>query len=101
MRDRKIEIELWDGYKLVAEQTPDPNYRREICVGIKDKNGVWHQDLAIIRNAYAIDKDLNIIWKENEFEVLVYGDEYDEDFTNKFAIGLYKEEENEVWDQTY
>ena len=87
--NNRIIIELSNGYKLVAEQNPDPSYNREIFVGILDANGVWHQDLAIVRSSYTIDED-KVVWKDNQFDVLVYGDKDNEDFTDDFSIGLYE-----------
>lgn len=85
----KIVIPLSNGYELVAEQNTDPNYRNEIFIGITDGNGVWWQDLAVVRNAYEIGDDLGVRWKEDEFDVLVYSDENNEDFTHDFTVGLY------------
>lgn len=87
----KIVIELPNGYQLVAERNTDPNYQNEIFIGISDGNGVWWQDLAVVRNAYVIDGD-DIVWKDGEFDVLVYSDENNEDFTHDFTIGLYRED---------
>ena len=84
----KIAIPLPNGYQLVAERNTDPNYNREIFIGITDGNGVW-QDLAVVRNAYEITNDFKTKWKDEEFEVLVYGKEYDDDYTESFNIGLY------------
>lgn len=86
----RIEIELPNGYKLVAEQNPDSGYNREMFVGIVDGDGVWHQDLAIVRNSYHYEGG-RIVWDDNKFEVLVYGDSNNEDFTNKFAVDMYQE----------
>lgn len=88
----RIEIELPNGYKLVAEQNTDPQYSREMFIGIVDHAGVWHQDLAVVRSDYSID-DGEIVWDDKKFEVLVYGDKGNEDFTDAFTIGLYEEEE--------
>lgn len=90
--NNRIVIELPNGYKFVAEQNSDPSYCREIFVGILDANGVWHQDLAIIRNSYIIDED-KVVWKDNQFDVLVYGDKDNEDFTDDFSISLYEPDE--------
>ena len=87
--NNRIVIELPNGYKLVAEQTSDPSYNREMVVCILDADGVWHQDLAIIRSSYTIDED-KVIWKDDQFDVLVYGDKDSGDVTNEFSIGLYK-----------
>lgn len=85
----RIEIPLPNGYFLVAEQNTDPSYLNEIFIGITDGNGVWWQDLAVVRNAYEIGDDYKIHWKDEEFDVLVYSDKDNEDFTHDFTVGLY------------
>lgn len=94
-KDNKIVIPLPNGYQLVAERNTDPSYNREIFIGITDGNGVWWQDLAVVRNAYEIMDNLKTKWKDNEFEVLVYGKEDDEDYTESFVVGLYHDSEEE------
>ena len=49
--DNRITIELPKGLKLVAERNIDPEYQNEIYVGIETPDGIWHQDLVVIRNA--------------------------------------------------
>lgn len=85
----RIAIELPNGLKLVAEQNIDPEYKNEIYVGIETSDGVWHQDLAIVRSAYSVDDNLIVNWEPNRFEVLVYADKDDEDYTDKFSISLH------------
>jgi len=87
----RIEIDLFNGYKLVAEQNTDPKYSREMFIGIMDRDSVWCQDLAVIRSSYHYDGD-SIVWSDHQFDVLVYGDKDNEDFTNDFSIGLWHEE---------
>lgn len=87
--DKRIVIPLPNGLNLVAEQNSDPNYSREIFIGIMDRGGVWHQDLAIVRNAYTYNHNLDVEWKDEAFEVLVYSDKDNEDFTHDFSIGMY------------
>ena len=87
--ESKIVIDLPNGYKLIAEQNTDPNYKNEIFVGITDGNGVWYQDLAVIRNRYEIDDKFQVHWSDDQFQVLVYADENNEDCTNEFDVGLY------------
>ena len=87
---KRIEIELTNGYKLVAEQNTDPQYSREMFIGIMGPNGVWHQNLAVVRNSYHYDGD-KVIWDDKQFDVLVYGSEDNEDFTEDFTVGLYEE----------
>lgn len=84
----RITIPLQTGFQLIAERNTDPNYRNEIFIGITDGNGVWWQDLAVVRNAYQIDGD-KVVWKDDEFDVLVYSDKDNEDFTHDFTVGLY------------
>lgn len=58
-----IEIELSNGYKLVAEQNTDPQYSREMFIGVMGPNGVWHQDLAVVRSSYHYDGD-KVVWDD-------------------------------------
>lgn len=88
----RIEIELPNGYKLVAEQNTDPQYSREMFIGIVDHAGVWHQDLAVVRSSYHYVGD-KIVWNDKQFDILVYGSEDNEDFTDDFTVGLYEETE--------
>lgn len=84
----RITIPLKSGFQLIAERNTGPNYRNEIFIGVTDGNGVWWQDLAVVRNAYQIDGD-KVVWKDDEFDVLVYSDKDNEDFTHDFTVGLY------------
>ena len=85
----KIVIPLSNGLSLVAERNNDPSYDREIFIGITDGNGAWWQDLAIVRPAYKINNNLETEWKDDQFEVLVYGNENDEDYTEMYSVGLF------------
>lgn len=85
----KIVIPLNNGYQLIAEQNTDP-FDKEIFIGITDGNGAWWQDLAVIRSAYTYDDNGEIKWNDEEFDVLVYSDENNEDFTHNYIIGLFK-----------
>ena len=94
-KNNKIVIPLSNGYQLVAERNTDQNHNREIFIGITDSNGVWWQNLAFVGNAYEITNDFKTKWKDEEFEVLVYGEADDEDYTGRFKIGLYHDSEEE------
>ena len=89
MESNRLEVPLGNGFRIVAERNTDSSYDREIFIGITDGNGVWWQDLAIVRTAYEIDSNLKTVWNDDKFEVLVYSDQNNEDYTHKFAIGLY------------
>lgn len=63
--DNRITIELPKGLKLVAERNIDPEYQNEIYVN----------------------------WNPGKFEVLVYANKDDVDYTNKFSVELRDDEE--------
>lgn len=88
-----IEIEIGGGLRLVAETGSDPDYDREICIGVVDENDTWLQDLAIVRNAYMYedtpDGNWAVKWYEGLFEVCVFADEHNEDYTNKYRIPFW------------
>lgn len=69
-------INLGDKTCLVVDKTPDYD---EFCVCI-EKDGVIWQDLAIVRK------------EKKDYEVLVYADENNEDYTHKFTIKEYKDD---------
>ena len=93
MKKNRIEVNIGNGMKIVAEQNSDSSYDREIYIGIENDNGVWLQDLAIVRQDYMyVDDDPMPVWKDDAFEVLVYGNPNSDDWTESFQIGLYKEE---------
>ena len=79
---------MQNGFKLAAgyavKQNQGSNFSKEIYVGVI-KDNVWYQDLAIVRSV--ADQD------DNEFEVLVYADKDSEDYTDRFRIGLFQEDE--------
>lgn len=85
--NERIAIDLPNGLKLVAEQNQDHNFRNEIFVGIENGDGVWLQDLVIIRNAHSTNNIFGVAWCPNLMEVLVYADDY----TDKYAIDIRKD----------
>lgn len=86
--DNRVVIDLPNGLKLVAEQNADSEYGNEIYIGIATSDDIWIQDLAVVRNAYFTDDNLIVHWEPDKFEVLVYADEDDADYTNKFSVKL-------------
>lgn len=92
MEQNRIEIELPNGYKLAAEQNTDPQYSREIFIGIINPDGLWHQDLAIVRSSYTYDED-EVIWNDRLFNILIFGVENNEDFTEDLSVVLREEGE--------
>ena len=86
----ELEIKLDEHTSLTAWKNPDYN---EISIYIK-KDGYILQDLALVRQKHNHDDGDEIIHIPGEYEVLVWADENDEDYTNLFEIKEYKEEEN-------
>lgn len=87
----RVEIPLAHGYKIVAEQNPDPDYSYELFVGIEDDKGSWFQDLALIRNMYRYKKDGQLDWMDDVLQVLVWSDSNSEDYTHDFQIPITEE----------
>lgn len=79
---------------LVVERNIDENYK-EVFIGIEE-DGVWVQDIAIVRNAYQYDDDGNVVL-DDYVEVLVYADpDYTEDYTDRFCINKWVSNDNGV-----
>lgn len=79
-----LEIEMDDGCKLVAEKSVDPYYPNEIYVSLNRPDGSWWQDLVVVRRSESEDED--------KYEILVYADENNEDYTHKFIVGMHQED---------
>lgn len=93
MDNSRIEIELGNGYKLVAYRNSG-DYDKELYIEIHDPFGGWHQDLVCVRPTYSYDNDTPV-WNPDQFDVLVWGDEDDEEFTENYIINMYHEPEDE------
>ena len=90
----KIVIPLDNEYKLVAQQNTDSDFNKEIFIGIETPSGMYSQDLIIVRPEYQIEND-KVQFGSERFEMLIFGDETKEDFTDKIVVPLYKEDKNE------
>lgn len=88
----KIVIPLANGYKLIAEQNVDSEFDKEIFIGVETETGSYYQDLAIIRPTYTF-KDDEVIFGSDKFEMLIFGDEKREDYTEKFTVPLYQDDD--------
>ena len=88
MELESIKIPLDNGMYLIVERNTDPNFSKELFIGIGDGQ-LWYQDLAIVRPAYEIQEDLSTKWNGEKFDVLVYADKDQEDYTHEFHVDLY------------
>ena len=82
-----VSLPLENGFNLCAEINPDQNYK-EIFVGVTNELGDWKQDLAIVRQKYHYDHDLKTV-QEDKYEVLVFADKENEDYTHAFTVERY------------
>jgi len=87
-------IPLAGGRTLLIQQNPDPMYRNEVFISYGDEEGVWLQDLAIVRQHYEMGPEtFEPIWNHEKIGVGVYGDGEVDDITNVFFIDERKWEE--------
>lgn len=93
MNDKKepIRISLGNGFVLAVDCGVDSSYPNEVYIGLM-KDGVWWQDLAIVRQPYSYRADGKIVFDPAGCEVLVYADKDNEDFTDEFYVGIHEEE---------
>lgn len=84
--ENRIVIQLNDGKEIVAELCDYDGNHPEIVVCIQE-NGIAVQDICIVRPHEEDDI------KSSDIDCLVWGDEYSEDYTDKFVITQYEEEE--------
>lgn len=84
----QIKIPLPNGTEIVAELCNYDGEHPELCICIQDGSGLATQDLVIVR-PHENDEDERV---GNDVDVLVWSDEYDEDYTHKFIVPPYNEE---------
>ena len=98
--ENKIVIKFNNGRELVAELDNYDGEHPEIIVYMKEE-GLVVQDICLIRphqNDWTEADQLLEEEKEGDIDVLVWEDEYDEDYTRKHIIHQYNEDE-EVADE--
>ena len=84
-------IPLSNGYSIVSERNTG-EFNQELYVGIEDSTGAYVQDLVVVRPTYTF-KDNNVVFDSDKFEILVFGDADQEDYTEKFTVPLHQDDE--------
>lgn len=84
--------------KIVAEiyDNNGPEIPPELCVFLEDENGVIIQDVCSVRPHYDMNRKTREFETDNEFvDCLVWGNSDEEDYTNKFVVGIHEESEED------
>ena len=89
----RISIPLADGLLLTAEKSNDPNYPRELYIGIEDKDHGWVQDLVIVQQTYRYKDDGQLDYNDRNFTVYLYEDNGRDDYTRSFSVDLREMED--------
>jgi hypothetical protein len=84
--ENRIVIKLSNGKEIVAELCDYDGKHPEIVICIQE-NGMAIQDICLVRPHEEDDT------KNGDVDCLVWADEYSEDYTDKFIIPQYIEEE--------
>lgn len=93
---KKLTIQLGNK-KIVAEiyNNNGPEIPPELCVFLEDEDGNIIQDVCLVRPHYDYRQATGEFEINNDFvDCLVWGDSDDEDYTDKFVIGIHEEEED-------
>lgn len=86
----KFIIPLSNGYKLIAERNTG-EFDKELYVGIESPEGAYVQDLTVVRPTYKF-KDNEVVFDADKFEILIFANSEQEDYTDKFVVPLHKDE---------
>ena len=93
--EKTLVIQLGN-YKIVAEidDANTPEIPPELCVYLEDNNGCVMQDICLVRPHYEYNHNkFEVETNDDVIDCLVWGEAGDEDYTNKYMIDVYKEEE--------
>ena len=83
--------------KIVAEiyDNNGPEIPPELCVFLEEEDGTIIQDICLVRPHYDINNKTKEFETNNDFvDCLVWGDSDEEDYTDKFVIGIHEWEED-------
>lgn len=93
--ENKLVVQLGEN-QIVAEidDRSAPEIPPEIVIYLQDKEGNIIQDICLVRPHYEYNRKAEEFETSNDFvDCLVWGDSWDEDYTDKHVIGVYEEEE--------
>lgn len=93
IKNNKIEIPIGENTIVAEVYQADPEIPTELTVYIKSKNGVILQDICLVREHYDVKNGFKK--DNNSVDCLVWGESYNEDFTDDFRINIVKEEDYE------
>ena len=88
MMENKIRINLGENLELVAGLYNHDGDHPEIYVCI-EKDGIIHQDICLVRP----HENAKCVQETDRIDCIVWGDKDNEDYTSKYVIGIYEEEE--------
>ena len=90
--EKKLIIQLGDK-KIVAEiyNNNGPEIPPELCVYLQDEDGAIIQDICLVRPHNEYNSKSGYFETNNDFvDCLVWGDSDEEDYTDKFTIGIHE-----------
>lgn len=87
MENQKLKIKLDDNKYLVVENYNDIGNEFVIYL---EKDRYPLQDLALVRESYDIEEETR---NPGKYEILVWTNEYDENYTHKFEVNEYHEKD--------
>lgn len=92
---KRVEIPFGEN-KIVAEvyDRDCPVFPAEISIHLQDKDNVVLQDICLVRPHYSFEQTGETPKIYNDLvDCLVWGDANNEDYTKKYVIDVYEEEE--------
>jgi hypothetical protein len=89
--ENRIRINLGENLELVAELTNYDGNHPEISVYI-EKDMLIHQDICLVRP----HENEKCVQDKNGIDVIVWTDENNEDYTDKYQINIWEEENENV-----
>lgn len=94
--ENKIEIPIGNKKLVAFINDWEDEMPKEIFISLIDNNGVFIQDICMVREHYHYNKNTEDFEIDSNFiDCKVWADSYNEDYTHEFTIGVWEEEEVE------
>jgi hypothetical protein len=93
--ENKLYLNIGNGKNIVVEHLDwHDEFPNELSVYICDENNVVLQDICLVRQHYEYDKANDYTKVYDKIDCMVWADCGSEDYTHKFVIDQWKEDED-------
>lgn len=89
--NRVLSIPIAYGLRIAVSKDNPRDGIEQLFISIETEEGEWHQDICCVRPHWDVLEDTI---NTGLIDCMVYADSDDEDYTNKYVVGIYRDEDD-------